>query len=144
MQHKQLTADEIQDVLNRLESVLTDLKTRWDNENPGTSWWKLHRTYMVKSATFIINTLDEVIQFVEDLIPNGTDKKASVMLVVNRLFDYIVGAAFPFWLKPFAGIIKSVVVDVIVDNMIEFIVGKYNAGYWKMETENGQETEETN
>lgn len=130
---RQLTADEVQEVLRRLESALNDLKARWDTENPGMSWWQIHRTYLVKSATFIIHSLDEIIQLVEEMIPDGTDKKAAVLIVAKRLFDYIVSTVFPFWLRPFTGIIKGIVVDVIIDNMIEFIVGKYNAGYWKKE-----------
>lgn len=132
---QQLTADEVQDVLNRLESALKDLKARWDAENPGTSWWQIHRTYLVKSAMFIIQSLDEMIQLVEDLIPEGTDKKTAVLILAKKLFDYIVASVFPFWLKPFTAIIKRIVVDVIIDNMIEFIVSKYEAGYWKKEEE---------
>jgi hypothetical protein len=135
MEKRELTADEIQDVLKQLEAYLADLKARWDQENPvNTSWLGIGRSYILQCTTYLIGVIDELVQFVEELIPAGEDKKAAVMALVGKLFDYIVVQAFPFWLKPFAGTIKGVIVNVIISNLIDFIVGKYNAGAWKMET----------
>jgi hypothetical protein len=133
---RQLTAFEVQDVLRKLESYLGDLKIRWDQENPGSrSWFTVPRSYILKATTFIVGILDELITFVEPIIPEGSDKKAAVIAVVGKLFDYIVVKAFPLWLKPFAGTIKAVVVGVIISHLIDFIVSKYNSGYWSMTQE---------
>jgi hypothetical protein len=136
---RQLSTDEIQDVIAKLDMYLSDLKTRWDQENPGnSSWWKVTQTYLLKSTSFIISILDELILFVESLqIPQGSDKKAAVIAMVGKLFDYIVIQAFPIWLRPFSGVIKEVVIGVIVNNLIDFIVAKYNSGYWTMQEANG-------
>lgn len=142
MQKRQLTTDEIQEVITKLDQYLSDLKTRWDQENPGNnSWWKITKTYLVTSTMFIINILDELIVFVEEIIPNGDDKKQAVIAVVDKLFNYIVVQAFPIWLKPFVPIIKDIVVNIIVGKLIDYIVGKYNSGFWNMEVNNGTENE---
>lgn len=134
---KQLTTDEVQDVLKKLETYIVDLKARWDQENPASkSWWRVPRSQILEATRFIINSLDELINFVEPIIPSGSDKKAAVVAVVGNIFDYIVLNAFPLWLKPFSAMIKTIVIDVIINAMIDFIVAKYNAGFWKQEAIN--------
>lgn len=134
---RQLSASEIQDVLQKLESYLSDLKTRWAQNAPATSWWTLPHKYINIASGYIIGVLDELILFVEGIIPEGSDKKAAVLAVVGKLFDYIVVQAFPFWLKPFAPVIKKIVIDITIGNLIDFFVAKYNAGFWKQEA-NGE------
>jgi hypothetical protein len=129
-----LTTDEIQTILQKLETRVESLRQKWDAENPpGSVWWSIHRTRLMKATSFLIGSLDGLIQFVEDLIPDGLDKKETVMAVTGKLFDYIVATAFPIWLKPFSGVIKKVIINIIISNAIDFIVGKYNEGAWKME-----------
>ena len=138
MSKKQLTTDQMQDVIHQLDQYLSDLKIRWDQENPGNhSWWKISKTYLVSSTMFLINVADEIIVFVEGIIPAGEDKKAATLAIIGKLFDYIVLQVFPFWIKPFAPIIKDIIVNIIVGNLIDYIVTKYNAGFWKMEQPNG-------
>ena len=141
MEKRQLSTDEVQEVLQNLEDYLNDLKTRWDSEGvTDKGWLFMARTRIVKGTAFIINCLNELIQFVEDLIPDGKDKKAAVMSVLEKLFDHVIYEAFPIWLKPFAPAIKKIVLDVIIGVAIDFIVGKYNAGIWNMEQiENAEE-----
>lgn len=135
---KQLSAIEIQDVIAKLESYLSDLKTRWTQNAPSYSWWKLPHTYIHAASHFLIGVLDELILFVEGIIPEGSDKKAAVLAVVGKLFDYIVVQAFPFWLRPFAPAVKKVIIDIAISNLIDFFVAKYNAGFWKQEATNGE------
>jgi hypothetical protein len=140
----QLTEAQVQDILQQLAAYLEDLKTRWQQQNPGNnSWWGIHRTYLLTASIFVINAVDELIQFVETLvIPTGADKKAAVLAVCNELFDFIIAQAFPFWLRPFAPTIKEIVVNIVLSSLIDFIVAKYNAGYWKMERTNGPTNQE--
>jgi hypothetical protein len=118
---------------------LAALKAKWDAQNPGTSWWALHRTYIITSAIYLNNSLDESINLIEQILPNaiGADKKAAVMAVMGKIFDYIVVQAFPFWLVPFAPTIKDVIINVLIGSLIDFIVAKYNAGSWTVAA-NGQ------
>lgn len=130
-----LSAQETQEALLKIEAFLNALKMEWDAENKesGTkNWFYLNRIRLIDGTMFIIKSLDKMIQYVEDLIPSGEDKKAIVMLVTEKLFDYIVVETFPFILKPFAPTIKRIVVEVIIGSTIDFIVSKYNEGIWKM------------
>lgn len=139
MEKRQLTTDEVQIVLQRLESYLNDLKTRWDSENvTETGWLFIAQKRLVRGTAFIIHCIDELIQFVEDLIPEGKDKKAAVMSVLEKLYDYVIAPAFPIFLKPFTSTIKKIVLNVIVNVTIDFFVSKYNAGLWNGE-KNGTE-----
>ena len=88
---KHLSAVEEQDVILKLELYLKDLQNRWDREGKKDySWIKLNKNYIFECAVFIINILDELILFVEEIIPQGSDKKIAVLTIVARLFDHIV------------------------------------------------------
>jgi hypothetical protein len=133
---KHLSAIEEQDVILRLDLYLKDLQDRWDREaQKKYSWIKINKNYIFECAVFIINILDELILFVEKIIPQGSDKKFAVITIVDRLFDHISLTAFPIWLKPFAPIIKKIVIDIIVSSLIDFIVSKYRNGYWSIKQE---------
>lgn len=136
--NKQLTTDEVQEVLRSLESYVVDLKSRWDQENPEKKWWTVPKNHILTTTKFIINCLDELINFVETIIPLGSDKKLAVLIVVGKIFDYIVINSFPIWLKPFIPTIRMIVINIVVDYMIDFIVAKYNAGFWKQEAKSGE------
>lgn len=138
-----LTSQDISAVLKQLDQQLDQLKKTWDSQNPPAtpSWWHLNRARMVRGTKFIIESLDKMILLTEDLIPAGSDKKAAVTLIAARLFDYIVVAAFPIWLKPFAPAIRGVIINIVVSNTIDFIVQKYNQGIWKKDVNNAQQTQ---
>lgn len=127
---RELTGEDIVNIIQELDRYLADLKARWDQQNPGNkSWWYVTKTYLLTATQFIISVLDELVIFVEGIIPDGQDKKAAVMAIISKLFDYIVTQAFPVWLKPFAPMIKGIV-EIILGTLIDYIVAKYNAGFW--------------
>jgi hypothetical protein len=135
--NKNLTTDQVQDVLHKVSLYLEDAKTQWDNQNPEKkTWFSTSKNNLIKAATFLINITDDTIQFVEDFIPKGQDKKAAVILVITKLFDYIASKSLPTYLTPFVPTIKEILISVIISNLIEFIVSKYKSGYWKMEEAN--------
>lgn len=125
------------EVLSRLNTYLASLKKDWDESHPDKkSWLSVRKTYVVDSTIFLISVLDSLIVFVQDNMQGGTDKKMAVMSVVSNVFDYIVVQAFPFWMRPFAPVIKEIVVSIIINQLVEFIVLKYKQGNWKMEAKN--------
>jgi len=133
---RKLSGDDIQSILQQVDGFLDRIRQQWDQENTtGTSWWRLNRLRLVKGTQFITDSLDTMIQWVEDLIPSGADKKAAVLMMAGKLFDYIVGSALPIWLKPFAGMIREIVINVVIGNAIDFIVRKYNNGIWKKDAD---------
>jgi len=131
---KSLTTDEIQEVLQRLQNFLEDSKAQWANENPASkSWISLSKTNLVNVTVFLLHKTDDLIQYVETFISSGPDKKTAVLIVLAKLFDAISASAFPVWMKPFVPTIKQILISVILSNLIDFIVSKYRAGFWKME-----------
>jgi len=132
-----MMASEIDAIIKKLEAYLADLKKQWDVQKlPAPSWWKLNRVRMATGTSFIIDSLDKLVQFVEGLIPAGTDKKAAVVTLLDKLFDYVITPCLPIWLRPFAPIIKDVLINFLIGNMIEFVVAKYNKGIWKKDVNN--------
>lgn len=84
------------------------------------------------AVKFFLSALDESIRQAEDKPAyTGAEKKALVLSVLSKIYDTVIGANLPYWAYPFAGLIKSIVIDVIVANAIDYFVGKYNEGSWK-------------
>ena len=137
---KKLTADEVQQIILQLEKYLDDLKSRWDQQygSQSKSLFKINFERIIQGCEFILNATDELILFVNQSVLANSDKKVVVISLSGKLFDYIIVQAFPFWLKPFAPIIKNVIINIIVSNMIDFIVSKYKAGFWNMEKQDGE------
>jgi len=79
----------------------------------------------------LINSLDEFVQLVDTELGDGADKKATVMVYVEKLYDEIVTLSLPFFLKPFSLPIKRFVIMVIVSGAIDFVVAKYRDGSWR-------------
>ena len=121
------------EILVKLNKCLENLKNRWDEKNPDkASWLSLNKTHLVNCTIFLISALDDLINYVQNVIPKGSDKKTAVLAVISSTFDYIVVQAFPIWLKPFAPTIKQIIVSIIISQLIYFIVAKYKEGSWKM------------
>ena len=131
---KDLTTDEVQEALKKLAIFVDDAKKQWDAQNPNPkSWFGINSGALLKATTFLISVTDELIQYVETIIEKGPDKRAAVILTMGQLFDYVMQSFAPLWLKPMLPVIKQIVVTIVIGNLIEFIVAKYKAGYWKME-----------
>ncbi len=129
---KKLTKDELNAVIDNLQQVVDSFALKWKEKNEkNKSWWVVKQSYLIEATKFLVDSLDELIHFVEGMIVDGEDKKVAVVLITGKLFDYIVVQSFPIWLKPFSSIIKSIVINVIISQMIDFIVSKYNEGIWK-------------
>lgn len=137
MANNSLTADQVQAILSQLDEYLEALKAQWDAEagQEPRGWFFVNKLRLLGGIRFVTDSLDRMIQWVEDLIPSGTDKKAAVLLMAGRLFDYVVAAAVPVWLTFLVPVARKLVVDFFLSNMIDFIVGKYNAGVWKKDAQ---------
>lgn len=111
--------------LSLVEGYLAKLQQKWEAIKP------TGKEVLKVGTRFILDSLDELIQFVDGLIPSGEDKKKIVMTMVEKLFDTIIYKALPIWMKPFAPAVRKVVLDVIISNAIDFIVGKYRSAGWR-------------
>ena len=134
---KKLTKGDIQNILGQLDGFVDALQRQWDEKRAGAGWLWVNRGRLVDGTRFVLASLDQMIQWVEDIIPSGVDKKAAVMMMAGKLFDYVVAPAFPIWLKPATPLIRELVVNILVSAVIDFIVSKYHTGIW-MKDENAQ------
>lgn len=124
--------------LPEVEALVSSLTSEWQKtliKTKRPKWWQFWRrgTSMHDAAMFVINSVDKLVDCVEGLIEVGPDKKATVMHAVGLLFDYVVRECMPIYLKPFAGKLKHLIVNVIVGNVIDWMVAKYREGAWKEE-----------
>ena len=127
-----------QNVLLKLDAYLENLKAKWDETAPPKkSWFAIHQTQITECTKFLICALDDLILFVQDNIPKGSDKKTVVLLVISNIFDYVATNSFPTWLIPLTPVVKQIIVGVIVSQLIEFIVSKYRDGSWSVPVNQG-------
>lgn len=120
------------------------LAQEWDQqktvENTWFLWWTTRKASLVQAVKFLMNSLDELINFVEGLIDLGPDKKATVLAAIGALYDYVIKETMPIWLKPFNSQIRNFLINIIISSAIDFIVSKYNRGTWGTGGDgNGQE-----
>lgn len=134
MKNKNLTTDEIQQVIDLVQDYLVDMKRKWDSQAPESrGWFGVPRDYLVKGSLFILLSVDEMVQFVEGIIPLGSDKKETVLLVSDKLLEYIILGNLPMWMKPCSSAIRKIVVNIVISELVDFMVEKYRSGAWKME-----------
>lgn len=135
---KSLNIEEPSPVGNSLESkigidsVLDSLKLKWDEFKKVA---KENGTFSSQSAIkFLFLSIDALIIVVEKLIPGekGSDKKATVLLAISGLYEYVLKGLMPVWMKPFSSYIKNFFINTICSIVIDWIVSKYNKGSWTM------------
>lgn len=119
---------EVQDS-SKLNAFIATLKEKWLEYKQSL----INRVNLVDVTKFLIMSLDGLIVLVDGLIEKGADKKATVLIAVANLFDYVSKEAVPMWLKPFMSGIKQFVVYTVVSILVDWIVAKYNSGDWRKE-----------
>ena len=119
---------EVQDN-SKLNAFIITLKNKWTEYKQAL----VNRVNLIDVTKFLIMCLDGLIVLVDGLIENGPDKKATVLISVANLFDYVSKEAIPLWLKPFYSGIKQFIVYTVVSILIDWVVAKYNSGDWRKE-----------
>ena len=86
-----------------------------------------------RATRFILEAMDDLINTVEPVaIPSGADKKAIVLLALSTIYDLVTLTTLPLWLKPFAGLIESFLINIVISELIDLYVAKYHNGIWKL------------
>jgi hypothetical protein len=116
-------------LVESVESMLVELKRFWDEQRSSRSFWK-GGVSLSKVTNFLMYALDGLVNAVNEAVITGPDKKATVLDALDRLYEYTVREALPFWLRPVASPIKSYVIHVLVSNAIDWMVLKYKQGSW--------------
>lgn len=103
---------------------------RWKAENPNVGGWGIltGKVPFKDVLRFMMDATDDLVVLVEGLVFNGQDKKATVIKALETLYDNVIEGVLPMWLKPFSGMIKYIVIDVVIDKLIDYIVSRYNDG----------------
>lgn len=117
----------------KMDSVMDYVKgllVNWNKQTQGVTSWisGVNFSYIIK---YLLVCLDGLIVFVDNLIDNGPDKKATVLKAIESLYDHMVAGKLPIWIKPWAGGIKAFIIYTIISIAIDFIVSKYKSGAWK-------------
>ncbi len=127
--------------LTAMDAKVNELIVKWETENPLPEGWfskfkTKAKTRYTKVTRFLIESLDELIIVVENLLDLGPDKKATVLLAIGTIYDAIIAKSLPVWLRPFNMMIRAFVISVVISTTIDFIVSKYSSGNWSKNTEN--------
>lgn len=117
----------------QINDCTNELIKEWENSDESK---KKNRLSKFQIATnFVVNSLDDLIQLIDDIVPDGANKKATVLAAASFLYDKIIFPSLPIWAKPFAIGIKILIVKVIFGVLIDFIVNKYRNSWTKKEQE---------
>jgi hypothetical protein len=80
--------------------------------------------------SFILNCVDDSITQAQNLPIDGASKKAVVISIIYAIYNAVISKNLPVYLKPFDSIIKIIVIQFLISNIIDFLVHKYNEGTW--------------
>lgn len=117
----------------KFEEKIIALSNDWDEKIKTISkkWWSVNKTRISLATIFLLNSLDELIIFANEVVKSsGADKKATVLDGIDKLYDYVALEAFPIWLRPFATVIKQYVIYTLISSFVDYIVEKYKDGSW--------------
>lgn len=116
---------------SNIKNYINIMYARWDGQKETIPWWKIwKRRHVGRITEFLLNALDELIAYVDQLDISGVDKKATVLAVISILYDYGIKEVLPIWAKPFSGKIKNYIIYVMISTAIDWIVEKYRNGVW--------------
>lgn len=115
-----------------LENFVITMSNVWDKQREIVPWYRpFKKIQLTKVTNFLIHVLDDVVAYVDHLEIGGPDKKATVLRVIELLYDHVIKEAMPFWLKPFANQIKQRIILELVATALDWIVEKYRNGEWR-------------
>lgn len=116
-------------VKEALQNQIDEVMRLWEESK------KKSKATWTTAVAYILEACDYFVRSIEPLVHSGPDKKATVLDGLGKVYDLIVPALLPFFLKPFNSKIRSFVLNVLASLIIDFIVSKYNNGYWVPEVE---------
>jgi len=117
-----------------IELYIDHLINEWEiSKEPNVPWYKIwYKISLNRVTTFLLSALDDLVAYVDDVVDNGANKKATVLLAIEKLYDYVIREAMPLWMKPFAAPIKNYIINTLISHAIDWMVDKYRNGSWRM------------
>lgn len=95
---------------------------------------KINKKNISDCTTFLLDCLDDSIQQAQTLPLQGADKKVLVLSIILEIYNVVISKNLPIYLKPFDLIIKTILIQIVISKLIDFIVDKYNRGAWRKES----------
>lgn len=121
---------------SEIQEFINNMANQWNEAHAviKKGFWdylKLPNFNLVAVTKFMMYCLDGLIILAEKLIPEGANKKATVLSAFGALYDFVIPPILPFFLKPLSSPIKNFVINTLISLIIDFFVDKYNEGAWK-------------
>jgi hypothetical protein len=141
-EHEVAFSTEGQEVVldDHMEQHLRWLQWNWDSEKtsdetpPDRRWWefwkidKSRKESLLVVGRYLLEGLDDFIKIAKSK-GNPLEFKATILATMANLYDTVmISAKLPWWLKPFGGSLKSLVINVVASLLIDYIVRRYEAG----------------
>ena len=123
-------------VVDGINDIVNAFAAQWDEEKatekiPWWKFWSRSKRSVVAATNFLLRALDNLVNYIDNILDNGPDKKATVLNALEKLYDYVIREAMPIWLRPISGVVKNLILNVIVSSAIDFVVDKYRNGNWR-------------
>lgn len=114
------------------QEIISQIKLVWTEKvkDIPKSWFKLSINYLIQASGFLINVTDILVNHMQTIEMPGIEKKTQVMSMISEIFDFVALSVIPIAYKPFAPILKTLIINCILSTVIDFIVKKYKNGSW--------------
>jgi len=97
-------------------------------------WWEFwkvdasRKKSLLVVGRYLLEGLDDFIR-IASAKGNPLNYKATIISSASSLYDTVISdAKFPWWMKPFGGSIKELIIKVIASLLIDFIINRYSTG----------------
>ena len=116
--------------LKPIEQFLEGEVQRWRAEHLNTGGWAIlsGKVPLRDVLSFMIESTDEFVVMVGSMLGSSGDVKTIVMDLVTKLYDNVIEGVLPIWLKPFSGTIKFLIINVVLSNLIDYLIAQYKSG----------------
>lgn len=86
-----------------------------------SAFWSTNKVSFVAVTNFLLIAIKDIVNYVESLPASGADKKATVVNSIAKLYDTVIVDVMPIWLKPFSGMIRSIIVGEVAPAVVDFV-----------------------
>ena len=97
-------------------------------------WWefwkidKSRKKGLLVVGRYLLEGLDDFVRIAKSK-GNPLDYKATILAAAGSLYDAVIkGAKIPWWMKPFGGSLKTLVINVLASLLIDYIIRRYSEG----------------
>lgn len=102
--------------------LVKQLKFEWSLKEKAKNDNNLNSESISNVAPFLCLAIDKLIKLANEFNVSGVIKRGIVLEAVSELYDSLVNPLIPFYLKPFSGKIKRLIVNVVIGSLIDFLV----------------------